>query len=161
MISGAGKASGTNKMGLNVKNIPQQDQQSVNFDLIDWKYEEEAVLMSDSVIHEVAEAKHREIINLKNHNVFEKVDDEGQEFIESKWIVTEKIVDGERVVKARLVAKGFQERNKHNLRRDSLTCTKENLHIMLALAATNSCSVKSLLDIKSPYLQGKEIERVV
>ena len=43
--------------------------------------------MSDSVIHEVAEAKHREIINFKDHNVFEEVDDGGQEFIESKWIV--------------------------------------------------------------------------
>ena len=46
MISHAGKASGTNKMWLKVQNIPQQDQQSVNFDLIDWKYTEEAVLMS-------------------------------------------------------------------------------------------------------------------
>ena len=46
-------------MWLNVQIIPQQDQQSVNFDLIHWKYKEEAVLMSDSVIHEVAEVKHR------------------------------------------------------------------------------------------------------
>ena len=44
--------------------------------------------MSDSVIQDVAEAKHREISNLNNRNVFEQVDDEGQEFIESKWIVT-------------------------------------------------------------------------
>ena len=90
MLSCAGKASGTNKMWLNVQNIPQQDQQSANFDLIDWRYKEEAVLMSDSVIHEVAEAKQREISNLKDHNVSEEVDDEGQEFIESKWTVTEK-----------------------------------------------------------------------
>ena len=41
MISCAGKASGTNKMWLNVQNIPQQDQQSVSSDLIDWKYKEE------------------------------------------------------------------------------------------------------------------------
>ena len=60
--------------------MPQQDQQSVNFGLIDWKYKEEAVLISDSVIHEVAEVKHREISNLKDHNVFEELDDEGQEF---------------------------------------------------------------------------------
>ena len=58
MISRAGKASGTNKMWLNVQNLPQQDQQSVNFDLIDWKYKEEVALMSNSVIHEIAEAKH-------------------------------------------------------------------------------------------------------
>ena len=40
VISCAGKASGTNKMWLNVQNILQQDQQSVNFDLIRWKYKE-------------------------------------------------------------------------------------------------------------------------
>ena len=45
-------------MWLNVQNTPQQDQQSVNFDLIDWKYKEETVLISGSVIHEAAEAKH-------------------------------------------------------------------------------------------------------
>ena len=66
-----------------MQNIPQQDQQSVNFDLIDWKYKDETVLMSDSVIHKVAEAKHREINNLKDRNVFEEVDDEGQECTES------------------------------------------------------------------------------
>ena len=57
------------------KNIPQQDQQSVDFDLIQWKYKDEGVLMSDSVIHEVAEAKHREINNLKDRNVFGEVDE--------------------------------------------------------------------------------------
>ena len=57
VLSRARKASGTNKTWLNVQNIPQEGQ-LVNFDLIDWKYKEEAVLMSDSVIHQVAEAKH-------------------------------------------------------------------------------------------------------
>ena len=56
VISRTGKAIGANKMWMNVQNIPQQDQQSVNLDLIDWKYKEEAVLTSDSIIHEVAEA---------------------------------------------------------------------------------------------------------
>ena len=101
----------------------------------------------------MAEAKHREISNLKDH-VFEEVDDEGQEFIDSKWIVTEKIIDEERVVKS------FQKRNKNNLRTDSPTCTKENLRIMLTLTATNSWKAK-LLDIKHAYLQGKEIEWLV
>ena len=73
----------------------------MNCDLMDWKLEDRAVLMSENALHQVAETKHREISNLKDHNVFEEVDDEGQDFIESKWIVTEKIVDGERVVKAR------------------------------------------------------------
>ena len=90
--SSCDKSCKKGRMWSNVQNILQQDQQSVNFDLIDWKYKEEAVLMSDSVIHEVAEAKHREICNLKDHNVFEEVHDEGQVFIASKWTVTEKLL---------------------------------------------------------------------
>ena len=62
----------------------------MNFELTDLKYKEESVIMSQSVVHEVPETKHREISNLKDHNVFEKVDNEGQEFIESKWILTKK-----------------------------------------------------------------------
>ena len=92
MISHAGKASGTNKMWLNVQSIPQQDQQSISFDLMDWKNKEKAVLISGIIINEIVEAKHREISNLKDHNVLEEVDDERQEFIESKWIVTEKLL---------------------------------------------------------------------
>ena len=66
----------------------------------------------------------------------------------------------ERVVKARLAAKGFQEKIKDNLSTDHRHVQKKNLRITLALAATNFWTVK-LLDIKSAYLQGKEIERLV
>ena len=46
--------------------------------------------MSEKVIPEAAAAIHKGISTLKDHNVFEEVRDEGQDFIESKWIVMEK-----------------------------------------------------------------------
>ena len=60
------------------------------------------------------------------------------------------------MVKARLVAKGFQENNES--RTDSPTCKKENIRIIIAIAATNKWKIKSL-DIKSAFLQGREISR--
>ena len=39
---------------------------------------------------EMIEAKQKEIENLKLYETFEEVDDEGQEAIGSRWIVTEK-----------------------------------------------------------------------
>ena len=58
---------------------------------------------------EVIEAKEKEIENLKLYEIFEEIDDEGQETIGSRWIVTEKEnYDGQKQnYKARLVAKGF------------------------------------------------------
>ena len=65
---------------------------------------------------EVIEAKEKEIENLKTYETFEEVDDEGQETIGSRWIVTEKEKhDGQKQnYKAILVAKGFQEKISHN-----------------------------------------------
>ena len=39
---------------------------------------------------EVIEAKQREVENLKLYEVFEEVEDEGQETIGSRWIITKK-----------------------------------------------------------------------
>ena len=61
-------------------------------------------------------------------------------------------------MKARLVAKGFQEDT--IVRTDSPTCRKENIRVLIAIAATNRWRVKSL-DIKSAFLQGKKIDREV
>ena len=58
---------------------------------------------------EVMEAKQKEIENLKLYETFEEVDDEGQESIGSRWIVTkkEKHEGQKQNHKARPVAKGF------------------------------------------------------
>ena len=155
VLNRAGKAGGKHEMWMNVQTIPDGKQISVNFDNIEWKAKEEVILLSSNDSH-VMEAKALELQNLKDNNVYEVVEDNGQEFIETKWIVTEKLIDENTVVKARLVAKGFQENIES--RTDSPTCKKENIRIIIAIAATNKWKIKSL-DIKSAFLQGREISR--
>ena len=55
---------------------------------------------------EVIEAKEKELENMFNYEVFEEVEDEGQETIGSRWVITKKEkADGQKkVYKGRLVA---------------------------------------------------------
>ena len=61
-------------------------------------------------------------------------------------------------MKACLVARGFEEDHLAKLHTDSPTCGKESLRIMIAIIITNGWEINSL-DIKSAFLQGKEISR--
>ena len=46
---------------------------------------------------EVIEAKNKEIENLEKYGVFEEVEDEGQETVGSRWVITRKEkVDGQK-----------------------------------------------------------------
>ena len=93
---------------------------------------------------ELIEAKEKEIENLKTYETFEDVDDEGQETIGIRWIVTEKEKhDGQKQdYKARLVAKGFQE--KYEPQSDSRTAAKESFKLLVALAANQNFKVVSM-----------------
>ena len=57
---------------------------------------------------DVKAAKQKEIENLDNYNVYEKVQDVGQKLIGARWVITEKEGhDGKKTrVKATLVARG-------------------------------------------------------
>ena len=76
---------------------------------------------------EVSEAKQREIENLEKYGVFEEVEDEGQDVVDSRWVITRKEKsDGQKQkVKGRLVAKGFQE--KESPQSDSPTMLRESM----------------------------------
>ena len=76
---------------------------------------------------EVIEAKQKEIENLEKYGVFEEVEDEGQDKLGSRWVITRKEkADGQKKnVKGRLVAKGFQE--KEAPQSDSLTMLRESI----------------------------------
>ena len=76
-----------------------------------------------------------------------------------RWVVTEKEKEGKTITKARLVARGFEE-NTESLRKDSPTCSKETVRILLSLASLKSWDCHTL-DVKSAYLQGNKIEREV
>ena len=109
---------------------------------------------------EVIEAKEKEIENLKTYETFEEVDDEGQETIGSRWIVTEKEKhDGQKQnYKARLVAKGFQEKDQPQS--DSPTAAKESFKLMAVLVANSDFKVVSI-DISVAFLQAKKMDREV
>lgn len=104
---------------------------------------------------EMQTAKTKEIEKLKEFEVFEEVADFGEQKISTRWVFTRK-PDGE--LKARLVARGFEE----NLRgaTDSPTVTKFAIRVLLSLATKPDWQLKTI-DVKSAFLQSKEIERDV
>ena len=161
VVSRAGKAKGVHRMWMNVKKIPEGEHTAVDFSKFEWNERTECALVADASFSDTAEMKAMtiELNNLVENDVFEEVDDVGQEYIQTKWDFTEKADGKETWIKARLVAKGYQE-DTEEIRTDSPTCSKTNLRAVLALAATNHWKIKSI-DIKSAFLQGRPIEREV
>ena len=122
VINRAGKTTGRNKFWMNIKRVPQVEMNSLNFEeLHEWRIKNESVLMSRSERHHVLKAKQKELKNWIDHDVYEEVEDKGQNCISVTWVITEKTSDGKQIVKARLVARGYEEENKDSLRTDSPT----------------------------------------
>ena len=72
------------------------------------------MILTEQQEHEqaVIDAKEKEIKNLIENEIFTWVEDEGQNAISCKWVLTEKQkLDGEKFLKARLVARGFEVKN--------------------------------------------------
>ena len=103
---------------------------------------------------EALEAKQKELEKLQHFDTYDIIEDEGQEYITTLWVITMK---GEEV-RARLTAKGFQEI--HDVPKESPTMHKHTLRIILAIAATRGWQI-SASDVKSAFLQGNELDRIV
>ena len=67
--------------------------------------------------------------------------------------------DGVAETKARHVARGFEE-DTSAVTKDSPTCAKEYVRVLLAIASSKSW-ICHFVDVKAAYLQGKKIEREV
>ena len=104
-------------------------------------------------------AKIYEIEKWKENNVFEPPQHVGQQTASSRWVITEKLNNGKKVIKAWLVARGFEE-GSSNILKDSPTCAKEGMRLILTLLASNKWPCNAI-DIKSALLQGKQFERPV
>ena len=87
---------------------------------------------------EVKEAKTADVNNLLDYDVFEKVENKGQETIGSRWVVTTKEKhDGQKQKNnARLVARRFQEIMKPQS--DSPTVSKESFKMLMAVTANDN-----------------------
>ena len=114
-------------------------------------YPEFVVLLSteEEYSQEVVDAKQRELEKLEENNVYKVIPYTGQKTISSRWVMTEKYKDGEKIMKARLVARGYEESS--NLRKDSPTCSREGRRMVYMTAATKSWKVQSL-DSTSAFL---------
>ena len=158
-VNRAGKANGKNKHWFNVKNIMSNVIKCVDFEKVEWQIVEEEVLYSSSNNPQVLAAKQKELEKWKDYDVYEEVDNEGQETVSTRWVITEKSDKDTNSVKSRLVARGFEELNTE-FRTDSPTICKENLRLVSTIAVSNSWKIHSM-DIKAAFLQGCPIDRDV
>lgn len=162
VMSRAGKATGRNSGCYNI--IKDHDGEIQCFDLdrevLEWRLIEdsqEVLILRNS--GSVRVAKEKEMDSWVKNDVFEEVEDRGQDRLSMRWVITEKIKDGEPVIKARLVARGFEEDLGDN-RTDSPTCTKESLRMTMCLIAAEGWECRTI-DIKAAFLQGQGIGRDV
>ena len=105
------------------------------------------------------DAKDKEFESWDNYNVYTEVADTGQIRLGTNWILTEKVVDGARIIKARLTIRGDQEET-DGIRKDSPTVRKSNIKIFTVIAAMEKWDIKAS-DVASAFLQGIEIDRDV
>ena len=168
VINRAGKQtskSGKNKYCVNVK--PADNSPATCIDLQkthSWEYlpvEKVNVVTIPNEQHdgpECVNAKQKELAASREFDVYEEVPDEGQFRISTTWVMTKKMMNGEYGVKARLVARGFEETQ--HIISDSPTCTQDAFRLFLCIAAKMNWLLECT-DIKSAFLQGKELTREV
>ena len=90
--------------------------------------------------------------------MYTPVDDVGQDRITTRWVISSKEKEGVTATKARLCARGFQE--PHDFRTDAPTCARETTRLTFITVAAHNWDLFRI-DIKTAFLQGKEIERTV
>ena len=105
---------------------------------------------SDEAMH----AKLKELEKLKQFNTYQIINDEGQEYITTTWVLTRK---GDEV-RARLTARGFQETT--DVPSDSPTMNKSSLRTILIIAASKGWQIETT-DIVAAFLQGRPLKRIV
>ena len=175
VVSRAGKASGKYSQWINIH--PDDGEiKAVDFgnDIQDWKYLEHGTLDPENAFEEniteifisssnennvkVVTAKKLELVNWKDFNVYEEVEDKGQSAISVRWVCTEKEKEGEKKMKARLVARGYEDKEK--VQSDSPTGNKDTLKLFFAIISSKGWDCESI-DIKAAFLQGKDFHREV
>ena len=94
-------------------------------------------------LEEATRAKLDELESWKRNNVYNEIDNKGQQRISVRWVITRKMKDGKSVVKARLVARGYEEESLIWVRKDSPICCKESLRSPLCIIASFKWNVMS------------------
>ena len=147
-----------NKLFLNVRDLNSSIETCENFEVGEWRPIEYQTLLSSFNDEKFAEAKAVELGNWAKLEVYEEVEDEGQNFVTTRWVLTEKMKENEVKQKARLVCRGYEDDS--NVPTDSPTCNKDSLKTAIAIIASKEWEIASL-DIKAAFLQGKLLEREI
>ena len=155
----AGKATGKYKNWYNVQDNESNEQRSIDLGQYIWKKMtdgENNVNVATCKVQDngIGLAKEAELKKLCQFDTYEEVENKDQPTLTTRWVITNK--DGQ--AKARLVVRGFEE--DFILPRDSPTVGKGAMRTVLAIASSTKWVVKTT-DIKSAFLQGKELDRDV
>jgi hypothetical protein len=168
ILSKAGKSTTANWHYLNIQESESNEGKCCSFKNVSWRPVSQVSDNDDHTSNEVFYglcdpvfdcAKREEIEKWKLFNTFQEVPDNGEKAISTRWVCTRKIKGNEVVYKARLVARGFEEDYK-SFQRDSPTCCKESLRILLTIISSRLWKLHSL-DVKSAFLQGSPMQRTV
>ena len=166
-----GKSTGRSRFYNNVEN-KSQEKFGVFFDQVQFEViaensvsddtpEEVNVVLIPAYRHqeaEVIQAKQVELQNWKDMEVDEEIKDQGQKVISTRWVIMEKICEGQNGAKARLVALRFDDEDQ--VPSDSPTAAKSTLRTVLAITANEGCIIERI-DIKAAFLQSCTINRNV
>lgn len=172
VISRAGKASGKLCHWWNVEYLcPDSmigEKKSIDFETLkdlDKVAEDEVVNGVDSseTVYVVENksfdnAKAEELAKWVEFAVYEQVPNVGQKCVSTRWICTMKETTNGTIPKARLVARGFEDSERDEISKDSPTCSKEALRLILAIIAQKRWKPRSM-DIKTAFLQGLPMTR--
>lgn len=147
-------------------NIKTSDgmERNIDLEMVNWEHttEEAMMVMVPREKHheeQCKEAKRVELKKLEEWGEYREVEDIGQFRISSTWVLWMKQgQEGSEEVRARLVARGFEEQNE--VPSDSPTIDKANIRILLALCVANKWVLQTS-DVKSAFLQGRKLERLV
>ena len=161
VIGRAGRVTGVNKFWLNIRQLDDDVEKSLDWSgVTEWRpLEHQVMIASQKDDSKFEEARNKELSNWKKMKVYDEVNDEGQHFITGRWVYTEKATDQEIVKKARFVCRGFQE-DTEGIPTDSPTCYKDTLRVATSFIASKDWELNSL-DIKAAFLQGSDLERDV
>ena len=163
VIGRAGKVTGKYKDWYNVQDDGSNEQKSIDVSQYIWKKVTNIDDSNMNNVHavtckvkdnEIELAKETELKKLCQFNTYEEVANNGQSTLTTRWVITNK--DGK--TKARLVVRGFEE--DFIMPKDSPTVGKGAMRMILAVASSMKWIIKTT-DIKSAFLQGKELDRDV
>ena len=82
----------------------------------------------------------KELENWKPFKLYSVVCDEGQLWITTTWVITEKLIENAKTIKARLAARGFQV--EQDLVVEPPTAHKSTMRIAFTIAAMKSSKIK-------------------